>query len=143
MLLLLDSARGVLRLNAEGTNLINGLDSESKKTEFINNLKNELAKMIPINPDRLNFIKYQTDYSTTPQTSLLLFKILKPTDNDGIQVAQIIDDLNTLIKNKLITGVSRNNYTRLIDETSGFTFTSKQEISIKKKFFLIGDFNTY
>ncbi|CAH1771284.1 3547_t:CDS:2, partial [Entrophospora sp. SA101] len=39
-----------------------------------------------------------------------------------INVAQIIDNLNILIKNKFITGISINNHTSFIDENYGNLF---------------------
>ncbi|CAJ0841764.1 14638_t:CDS:10 [Entrophospora sp. SA101] len=118
-----DSANSILRLNVEGTNLFN-LDS-TNRSEFIGNLKNELANLTPINPTRLSFIKDQMDYTTSPPTLLLSYKITKPDNEDlqEINVAQIISNLNTLINNKFITGISRNNYTSFIDENYGFIFT--------------------
>ncbi|CAH1771503.1 15597_t:CDS:1, partial [Entrophospora sp. SA101] len=86
----------------------------------------ELANLTPINPTRLNFIKDQTDYSTSPPTLLLSFEILKPNNNEDpqeINVSQVMDTLNTLIKNKFITGISSNNHTSFIDENHGFIFT--------------------
>ncbi|CAJ0910370.1 8017_t:CDS:2, partial [Entrophospora sp. SA101] len=79
-----DPANGILRLNVEGTNLFNNLNS-TNKPEFIKNLKSELANLTPISPTRLNFIKDQTDYSTSPPTLLLSFEILKPNDNEDPQ----------------------------------------------------------
>ncbi|CAJ0758683.1 22114_t:CDS:10, partial [Entrophospora sp. SA101] len=120
-----DPANGILRLNVEGTNLFNNLNS-TNKPEFIKNLKSELANLTPINPTRLNFIKDQTDYSTSPPTLLLSFEILKPNNNEDpqeINVSQVMDTLNTLIKNKFITGISSNNHTSFIDENHGFIFT--------------------
>ena len=122
---LLDSVDGILRLNVEGTDLLNNLNSVNKSV-FIKNLKNGLANTVPMNPDRLNFNKYQMDYSTSPSILLLSFKILKPNNNEEISVAQAMDNLNTLIKNKDTTGISRNYYTNFIDEKYGFVFTSKR-----------------
>ena len=77
----------------------------SNSAEFIENLTNELAGMVPTNPNRLKFIKYQSVSSTS---SLLLFEILKPSNGDvEINVSQIADNLNVLIKNKAITGISQ------------------------------------
>ncbi|CAJ0758533.1 11284_t:CDS:10 [Entrophospora sp. SA101] len=120
-----DPANGILRLNVEGTNLFNNLNS-TNKPEFIKNLKSELANLTPISPTRLNFIKDQTDYSTSPPTLLLSFEILKPNDNEDpqeINVSQAMDTLNTLIKNKFITVISSKNHTSFIDENYGFIFT--------------------
>ncbi|CAJ0833143.1 17533_t:CDS:2, partial [Entrophospora sp. SA101] len=116
------SANGILRLNVEGTNLFNNLDS-TNKSKFIKNLKNGLANLTPIDPTRLNFIKDQMDYTTLPPTLLLSFGILKSNNSEEINVSQVIDNLNTLIKNKFITGISIHNHTKFIDENHGFTFT--------------------
>ncbi|CAJ0855677.1 3147_t:CDS:2, partial [Entrophospora sp. SA101] len=116
-----DSANGIMRLNVEGTNLFN-LDS-TNKSEFNENLEKELANIIPINPIRLKLIQTQMDYSISPPALLLLFKINDSGDSQEINVAKIIDNLNILIRNKFITGISRNNYTNLIDETYGFIYT--------------------
>ena len=96
----------------------------SNSAEFIENLTNELAGMVPTNPNRLKFIKYQSVSSTS---SLLLFEILKPSNGDvEINVSQIADNLNVLIRNKAITGISRNEPTVFIDETYGFVLESKK-----------------
>jgi len=120
---------GILRLNVEGTDLLNNLNSVNKSV-FIKNLKNGLANTVPMNPDRLNFNKDQMDYSISPSTLLLSFKILKPNNNEEISVAQAMDNLNTLIKNKDTTGISRNYYTNFIDEKYGFVFTSKKWLNM-------------
>ncbi|CAH1757826.1 11645_t:CDS:10, partial [Entrophospora sp. SA101] len=123
------TTNGILRLNVEGTNLFNNLDS-TNKSKFIKNLKNGLANLTPIDPTRLNFIKDQMDYTTLPPTLLLSFGILKSNNSEEINVSQVIDNLNTLIKNKFITGISIHNHTKFIDENHGFTFTSKEQINI-------------
>ncbi|CAJ0880955.1 6464_t:CDS:2, partial [Entrophospora sp. SA101] len=117
------TTNGILRLNVEGTNLFNNLDS-TNKSKFIKNLKNGLANLTPIDPTRLNFIKDQMDYTTLPPTLLLSFGILKSNNSEEINVSQVIDNLNTLIKNKFITGISIHNHTKFIDENHGFTFTT-------------------
>jgi len=118
-----------LRLNSKGTNLFNSLDS-TNKSNFIKNLTIGLANTIPINPIRLNFIKDQMDYTVSPSTFLLSYKILKSNNNEEnlqeISAAQILDNLNILIKNKFITGISRNYYTSFIDENHGFIFSSNK-----------------
>ncbi|CAJ0845314.1 2276_t:CDS:2, partial [Entrophospora sp. SA101] len=68
-----DSANGIMRLNVEGTNLFN-LDS-TNESEFNENLENGLANITPTNPICLKLIQTQMDYSISPPTLLLLFKI--------------------------------------------------------------------
>ncbi|CAJ0747652.1 949_t:CDS:10, partial [Entrophospora sp. SA101] len=121
-----DSVNGNLRLNSKGTNLFNSLDS-TNKLNFIKNLTIGLANTIPIDPIHLNFIKDQMDYTVSPFTLLLSFKILKSNNNEEdlqkINAAQILNNLNILIKNKFITGISKNNHTSFIDENHGFIFS--------------------
>ena len=94
----------------------------------------ELAGIVPMSTVRLISNKDQMDYSTLSSTLLISFKVLKPDDNENTQeisVAQIIENLDTLIKNKYITGISRGNYTSFIDENHGFTVESKNKIVLK------------
>src|SRR2546423_12989143 len=94
LLLLIDSVNGLFRLNAEGTQILDNLDSNGK-SKFFQNLVNELANAVPIIPDRLVFKKYQTDYTVSPPAQLILIGVLRPGDNDNVKidVAQIINNL--------------------------------------------------
>nr|CAG8450953.1 8818_t:CDS:2 [Entrophospora candida] len=133
-----DSVNGELRLNSKGTNLFNSLDS-TNKLNFIKNLTIGLANTIPIDPIHLNFIKYQMDYTVSPFTLLLSYKILKSNNNEEdlqkINAAKVLDNLNTLIKNKFITGISRNNHTSFIDENYGFISSIIKEIINNQEFY--------
>ncbi|CAJ0747656.1 953_t:CDS:2, partial [Entrophospora sp. SA101] len=132
-----DSVNGNLRLNSKGTNLFNSLDS-TNKLNFIKNLTIGLANTIPIDPIHLNFIKDQMDYTVSPFTLLLSFKILKSNNNEEdlqkINAAQILNNLNILIKNKFITGISKNNHTSFIDENHGFIFSINNGKNIPQLF---------
>jgi len=99
LLLLLDSASGALRLSAEGASVIN--DKNRSRSEFIENLKNGLARVVSMSSNQLSFIKDQFNYSASPPTPLILFKIMRPVNGDDpqeINVAQVINDLSSLIK---------------------------------------------
>ena len=50
---------------------------------------------------------------------LISIKILESNDNSVINASMIIDNLDTLIKNKEITSISKNNLTSMLDESYG------------------------
>jgi len=78
----------------------------------------QLAEIIPISDDRIIFNGYQKD-STVLNQMLISIKILESNDNSVINASMIIDNLDTLIKNKEITSISKNNLTSMLDESYG------------------------
>lgn len=86
--------------------------------------------MVPIDASRLNFKRHQFDHPTPIKSPLVSFEVMQSNNDKKIKVVQIIKDLNTLIKNKHITAISRNYYTSFIDEDYGFVLTSKKQTNI-------------
>ena len=78
----------------------------------------QLAEIIPISDDRIIFNGYQKD-STVLNQMLISIKILESKNNSVINASMIIDNLDTLIKNKEITSISKNNLTSMLDESYG------------------------
>ncbi|CAG8663801.1 6399_t:CDS:10, partial [Ambispora gerdemannii] len=91
------SAIGLLRLTLEGTNQYLNLSLDEKR-DFLNYLKEDIAQ---------------------PQL-LLSLQINSNNDLSSRNVKEIILDLNALILNKKITGISLYNYTNFLDEEYGF-----------------------
>ncbi|CAG8728633.1 7143_t:CDS:2, partial [Ambispora leptoticha] len=114
------SAIGLLRLNLEGTNQYLNLSS-SEKRDFLNYLKEDIAQVIPINSNRIeidNRVGY--DYSSKQPQLLLRLQVNPNNDLSSRNVKEIMLDLDTLISNKKITGLSLHNYTNFLDEEYGF-----------------------
>jgi hypothetical protein len=92
---------------------------------FFQNLTSQLAEIIPIPNNRIKTDgNYQID-STALNQILIPMKILESNNPAEINVLTIADTLNTLIRNKEITLISRNNLTSMLDETYGLKEYSK------------------
>ncbi|CAG8448987.1 7460_t:CDS:10, partial [Ambispora gerdemannii] len=114
------SAIGLLRLTLEGTNLYLNLSSDEKR-DFLNYLKEDIAQVIPINSNRID-ISHRVGYDYSAKQPQLLLRLQVNSNNDlsSRNVKEIILDLNDLILNKKITGISLYNYTNFLDEEYGF-----------------------
>ncbi|GBB89290.1 hypothetical protein RclHR1_00160006 [Rhizophagus clarus] len=121
--LCLPSATILLRLNADGTNYINGLDSNGFGN-FYNNLMNELSEIVPIDRSRLSDTgKFQSDPFDSNQFTILQVEISQPTKYTKPCVKDVINDLDSLIRNKKYTLISYYPLTNMLDENFGITIT--------------------
>ncbi|RGB24226.1 hypothetical protein C1646_676525 [Rhizophagus diaphanus] len=113
---------GKIRLTAEGTTYFKRFRYDKTKVkEFFDNLKQELAKAIPINKERIDTNeRYEIDNSVSPEQYILSLNIKKAKDKNERSVNLIASDLNTLIRNKLITVISSGEYTNFLDEEYGY-----------------------
>ena len=86
---------------------------------FSQNLTNQLAGSVPIPYNRITTDgHYQID-STALNQVLIPIKISESNNNSVINVSTIAKTLDTLIKNKERTLISRNNLTLMLDESYG------------------------
>ena len=87
----------------------------------------KLAELIPVDPSRIT-----TNRRSQPDPDALehqiLFSATLKTSGDASQrtVQQIIDDLDTLVRNKGYNSFSRDYSTSYLDESFGFSPTGMQ-----------------
>ncbi|RHZ82308.1 hypothetical protein Glove_109g323 [Diversispora epigaea] len=124
-----DTVSGVMRLTAEGTEYYENLNSTGKD-QFFTNLHLELSKIIPVNIKRLSSNKKTQVDNTLP--SRQIFISLDIESSEERSVASIIDDLNDMIKYKIITSIGLFPTTKYLDEDYGFK--PKQNLWDKYKF---------
>ena len=118
-----------MRLTSEGTTFFNNLD-KGGKDNFFNEILRELSEVIPIDIKRLSTSKrHRSDPRVIDQ---IQFPITIKSANDTSErtVQQVINDLDTLVKNKGITPISFKRLTSYLDSTHGFQPTSNYESSI-------------
>ncbi|CAG8531360.1 21510_t:CDS:2 [Gigaspora rosea] len=99
-----DSEYALIRLNMNESVSFNSL-SKSGKSDYLNQLKNELAHSVPIDPSNIVAIsQYQWDSDANNLQILLKFQIL-PGNNStkDLTVMKVIKTLNDLITNRDVT----------------------------------------
>jgi len=112
-----------VRLTSNATLYFENL-SFKEKSSFSQNLIRQLAEIIPIPDDRITINGYQKD-STVLNQMLISIKILELNNNSVINISTIFNTLNTLISNKEMTVISRNDLTSMLDESYGLKRHSK------------------
>lgn len=118
-----ESVSGFLRLTDQGTLYFENLLFE-EKSNFIQNLTGQLAKIIPVWSNRIKSNnKFQKDTKNENQM-LINIQILKPDNNFELNVSTIVENLDMLVKNK------ENNllYSSILDSTYGFQKYSKNNM---------------
>src|ERR1043165_5860886 len=133
---LVATSTGLLRLTPEGTTFFNNLNRDGKDN-FFNEILRELSEVIPIDIKRLSTSKrHQSDPRAMDQ---IRFPITIKSPNDPLErtVQQVINDLDTLVRNKGITPISFKGFTSYLDSTYGFQPTRNYECSLFKFFFRI------
>ncbi|KAF0521127.1 hypothetical protein F8M41_015918 [Gigaspora margarita] len=126
-----DKAIGVVRLTQDGTRQYDSR-SPSDKSEFLNNLRQELITSIPINSERLQLTnRIQYDPSVSSQY-LLQIEILPTKDPYQDSVSRIVKSITELIKDES-TIIYMNNYTKYLDSSYGFTININLWDEIKWK----------
>ena len=89
-----------------------------EKSEFLDQLKTQLASIIPISPKRLGKIQQYK--------SLLFTVLIRSTNNLNEKNSKsILDELNVFIKNGDITLISQFNVTKFINYFYGLQVGSK------------------
>ncbi|PKC02713.1 hypothetical protein RhiirA5_424845 [Rhizophagus irregularis] len=117
------SINGKVRLTAEGTTYFKSFKHDKiKRKEFFDNLTQELAKAVPVGPERITTNeRHEIDTSVSPEQYILSINIKRAKNsNDSRSVNLVASDLNTLIKYKLITVIGSGVYTIYLDEEYGY-----------------------
>ncbi|CAI2174873.1 5434_t:CDS:10 [Funneliformis geosporum] len=134
-----DSVDVVLGLTEDASTYFKNLTLEDKAS-FLNQMSIDLTKTIPTEPTR--FIPIQETQNHDNANKLLIsIKIRQRDDPFKLNGMMIIRDLNTLIKNKEITGISRFESTNMLDEEFGSVIRKsvsgnyKVEVSLLAAFF--------
>jgi hypothetical protein len=98
---------------------------------FLSQLRNDLAKSIPVDINRLDNIQYYKHGESQQPSKILLKLLIKSTKNlNERNVDRIIKDLDILIKGKDITLISWFNTTNLLDADFGFQRESKFIVNV-------------
>jgi hypothetical protein len=94
-------------------------------------MSEELSKVIPIDSTRLTASKhFQFDPNTELDQIIFRMDVKGPNNeligvDNSISSQRIAKDLNTLIRNKDFTGISRGDSSNMLDNTFGSTPTRK------------------
>jgi hypothetical protein len=87
-----------------------------------------LAKAIPVSPRRITTSgRHEIDTSVTPEQYVLSINIEKAKNKDEISVNSVASDLNTLIRNKLITTIGSGAYSNYLDHEYGYKAIRKNK----------------
>ena len=112
-----------MRLTSNATSYFKNLSFENR-SKFFQILNKQLVQVVPISDNRIIVDNFQKD-STSLDQILISMTILKSNDPSVINVSAIVKTLNTLIKNKERTLISKNNLTLMLDESYGLKVYSK------------------
>jgi len=122
---LIEKVNTLLRLTEDGTNSFESYNNNDKKI-FLKNLAKGLADNIPLNdPSQIEFNNYEFDKSINKKQLLLSLSINPSNNNKDINVEQIINTLDTMIRNLEVTPLSSNNHTKYLDNGYGCIINSK------------------
>nr|CAG8434842.1 939_t:CDS:10 [Entrophospora candida] len=106
----------LVRLTLNGSSYYSNL-LKSEQYDFLYNLRGEMAKSIPVEPEIIGIVdRYQWD-PDIPKQLLLKFDVFAD-DNNNKSVIGIIKILDTLIRNMDITSISQFKYTGSLDASS-------------------------
>jgi hypothetical protein len=115
----------LLRLSKDGTNYYTNLPSNSKSL-FFSTLQDELSQSIPIDPSRIKFTsRIESDKSINPPQFLLQLQVITASGTDKMNVDQIIDNLNSLVKYKQYNMLETLPSAKYLDENYPFLKTRK------------------
>ncbi|GBC50609.1 uncharacterized protein OCT59_001463 [Rhizophagus irregularis] len=111
---------GRFSLTEEGTKSFEKLSLDGRRG-FLSQLRIDLAKSIPVDINRLDYIKCcEYDYSQKPPRILLSLPIKSTTSPHERNVDHIIKDLDILIKHKEVTPISWFGTTNNLEASFGF-----------------------
>jgi hypothetical protein len=115
---------GKVRLTVEGTDHFKTFKYDKiKRKEFFENLKKELAKAVPVDLERIDTSeKHEIDTSIPPEQpeQYILSINIKKSDIDERSADLVAKDLDTLIKNKLVTVIGSGAYSNYLDHKYGY-----------------------
>ncbi|RIB00515.1 hypothetical protein C2G38_2147857 [Gigaspora rosea] len=116
-----NSEYALTRLNMNESSYFNSL-SPKNKSEYLDQLKNELAHSVPIDSSNIVAIsQFQWDKDVNNLQILLKFQILPGNNNtNDLNVVKVIDTLNDLIVNRDVTAISRLSKSSNLDNKYGF-----------------------
>ena len=125
---IIESSVVLLRLTIPGSILYESLN-ETEKIEFLNELGDELAVILPITSSRLvPKYQYQRDPTTKEVQVILALEIISSTNTSETNVADVIRDLNSLITHHDMGPLMTMKYVNLLDHNYGLIRTGKLEI---------------
>jgi hypothetical protein len=115
-------------LTVEGTAYFKSFKHDKiKRKEFFDKLTQELAKAIPVSPERITTNgRHEIDTSVSPEQYIISLNIKKAKNSRPVNL--VASDLNTLIKNKLITVIGSGEYTNYLDSEYGYETIRKNLI---------------
>ena len=119
-----DSVNSLVRLTPNDTLHFESL-SFDEKSIFFQNLTKQLAEIIPIPDNRIIINDYYEKDPTALNQILIPITISNSNDVSAINVSTITNTLNTLIRNKGNTLISKSNLTSMHDESYGLKVKSK------------------
>ena len=107
-------------MTSEGTDHFESLDVTERK-DFYKTLKQELAKAIPVNLERITSNEnVETDTSTAENQIFLSININKDEAGQERSVSFAIKDLDELIRHKAITIIGSGESSRYLDQDYGY-----------------------
>jgi hypothetical protein len=132
----LEESIGRFSLTEEGTKSFENLSLNDQR-DFLSQLRIDLAKSIPVDISRLDYIKCcEHDNSQRSPRILLSLPIKSTTNLNERNVDHIIKDLDILIKNKEVTPISWFGTTNLLESSFGFQRYSKYIYYYNEQFFI-------
>ena len=105
-----------------------------EESKYYSQLRLDLAKIIPVDLDRLGEISL---YKSSISSTLLSLPIKATNDRFKRNVAEIISDLDVLIRNKNFTIISWFNTTNNMDPNYGFKIKSKYNIFLSMLHYIL------
>ncbi|CAG8698753.1 17443_t:CDS:2, partial [Funneliformis caledonium] len=136
-----DSLEVVLGLTEDASIYFKNL-TKKDKVAFLNQMSIDLTKTIPIEPTRFIPIQETQNHDRCNKV-LISIRIRQRDDPFKLNGRTIIKDLDTLIKNKDITGISRFESSNMLDENFGsatgksFSGSYEVEVGFFAAFFII------
>lgn len=107
-------------MSQTGSSYFKNLTSSAQRNEFFDKLVDELTLAIPACKGLIwTYHRFQIDTSL-PEKPIVLSINVRKGDK------RIIDNLNTLIRNKEVTVLASGNYSQYLDPEQGYTPYSKE-----------------
>ncbi|CAG8439413.1 2067_t:CDS:2, partial [Dentiscutata heterogama] len=124
-----DYASAIIRFTPEGSTFYENLSSQDQ-SKFSIEFSRQLASIIPCDPERISTTKkYQYDRSVSIGQILFRVYIGRPTSSSEASSAKIIQDMDTLIRNKAVTQISKESNTFYLDSSFGSFRAREQSIN--------------
>ncbi|CAG8444835.1 12727_t:CDS:10 [Dentiscutata erythropus] len=124
-----DYASAIVRFTPEGSTFYENLSSQDQ-SKFSIEFSRQLASIIPCDPERISTTKkYQYDRSVSIGQILFRVYIGRPTSSSEANSAKIIQDMDTLIRNKAVTQISKESNTFYLDSSFGSFRAREQSIN--------------